>query len=94
MKEDESRIKKAAALSYEKGDIAPKITAAGKGIVAENIIQAAEKNKIPIFKNRNLVDSLLGFDLGSNIPSELYSVVAEVLAFVSYIDKVRSEENV
>ncbi|HCJ58032.1 Flagellar biosynthetic protein FlhB [bioreactor metagenome] len=93
MKKSTKPIKKAAALSYNKGDIAPKITAAGKGIIAENIIKAAEKNKVPIFQDKNLVDSLLGFELGSNIPPELYVVVAEILAFVSYIDRTRGDEN-
>lgn len=94
MGESAKDIKKAAALSYDEGDIAPKITAAGKGIIAENIVKAAERNKIPVFQDKKLIDSLLGLDLGSNIPAELYMVVAEVLAFVSYIDKARGEENV
>jgi len=94
MKKDTNIIKKAAALSYKKGDTAPRITAAGKGIIAENIIKAAERNNVPIFKNENLVDGLLNFNLGSEIPSELYVVVAEVLAFVSYMDKlIEGEEN-
>ncbi|MDD4833629.1 MAG: EscU/YscU/HrcU family type III secretion system export apparatus switch protein [Lutispora sp.] len=94
MKESKNCIKKAAALTYEKGYTAPKISAAGKGIIAENIIKAAKKNNVPVFENKDLVDNLLNFELGSEIPPELYVVVAEVLAFVSHIDRMKGEKNV
>ncbi len=86
--------KKAAALSYKKGDAAPKITALGEGKIAERIIDTAQKNNIPLFKDENLVETLLNFQLGSEIPPELYEIVAEILVFISNIDKLRGEENV
>lgn len=89
----DNKIKKAAALSYDEKDAAPRIIASGKGLIAENIIKAAEKNKVPVFQNSELVDSLLKFQLGSEIPPELYVVVAEVLAFISYVDKVKGDKD-
>lgn len=86
--------KKAAALSYKKGDASPKITALGEGKIAERIIDTAQKNNIPLFKDENLVETLLNFQLGSEIPPELYEIVAEILVFISNIDKLRGEENV
>ena len=86
-------IKKAAALSYKKGDAAPIITALGKGKIAERIISTAQKNNIPLFKDDALIDTLLNFELGSEIPPELYEIVAEILAFICHLDKIRGDEN-
>lgn len=88
------KIKKAAAIKYAKGDFVPKVTAMGKGVIAEKIINTAKKNSIPFFKDDSLVETLLNLELGSEIPSELYEIVAEILVFVCHIDKKRGEFNV
>lgn len=82
-----NNIKKAAALSYKEGEQAPTVTAIGKGEVAERIIKTAKENDVPIFEDSELVSALIHLDLGQQIPQELYSVVAEVLVFVSDIEK-------
>ncbi|MGB7604485.1 MAG: EscU/YscU/HrcU family type III secretion system export apparatus switch protein [Lutisporaceae bacterium] len=79
-------IKKAAALSYTEGEDAPKITAFGKGEMAERIIKTAKENDVPLFENADLVTTLLQLDLGQEIPRELFNVVAEILVFVSAIE--------
>ena len=43
-KEQEKKQKTAVAVAYEPGDAAPKILAAGKGEVAERIIEKAKEN--------------------------------------------------
>ncbi|MDF2840509.1 MAG: flagellar biosynthesis [Clostridia bacterium] len=80
------KMKKAAALSYREGEQAPIVTAIGKGEVADRIIKTAQENDVPIFENEQLVSTLIHLDLGQQIPQELYSVVAEVLVFVSNIE--------
>lgn len=87
------KLKKAAALSYEPGEAAPKITALGKGEVAERIIKTAKENNVPVFENSGLVDTLLQLDLGEQIPPELYSVVAEVLVFIAALDRQKGGSN-
>lgn len=84
-------IKKAAALSYKPEDGAPRLTALGKGEIAERIIKTAEANKVPVFENRELVEALAGLEIGDQIPAELYAVVAEILVFISKVDKSRGE---
>ena len=79
-------LKKAAALSYDGAGGAPKITALGKGEIAEKIIQTARQNNIPVFENSSLIETLINLDLGTEIPPELYSVVAEILVFISEVD--------
>lgn len=88
------KIKKAAAITYSEGDAAPKITAIGKGIIAEKIINTAKKNNIPFFKDDSLVDTLINLELGEEIPPELYEIVAEILVFICHIDRKRGESNV
>lgn len=81
MKKSETTI--AAALQYDKQkDAAPRITAKGKGIIAEKIIELAIKNNVPIKNDPNLVQMLSKLDIDEHIPVELYKAVAEILAFV------------
>ncbi len=78
---------KAVALSYQKGDIAPQVIAKGQGYVAEKMLEVGSENKVPIIQDQKLVEELTRVDLGENIPKELYQVVAQVLVFVSNMDK-------
>ncbi len=83
------KIKKAAAITYKPGESAPKISALGKGEIAERIIKTAKEHNVPIQENNELVETLLNFDIGNEIPPELYSVVAEILIFISNVDKAK-----
>ncbi|NLY19234.1 MAG: flagellar biogenesis protein [Clostridiaceae bacterium] len=81
-------IKKAAALSYKPGeDSAPKVVASGKGVIAEKILEKAKEEKIPVYEDAHLADALVKLKFGSEIPFELYEVVASVLAFISKVDE-------
>lgn len=88
-----NKLKKAAALSYEQGEAAPKITALGKGEVAERIIKTAKENNVPIFEDSGIIDTLIQLDIGEQIPPELYGVVAEVLVFIAGIDRQKGGKN-
>lgn len=82
------RIKKASALSYTPGEgSAPKVIASGKGEIAQKIIEKAKEARVPVYEDEHLAESLSHIALGSEIPSELYEVVAEVLAFISRLDE-------
>ena len=73
----------AAAIKYDaKKDRAPKITAKGRGLIAEKIIALAKQHDIPVKEDPHLVQILYRLDLDEEIPTELYRAVAEVLAFV------------
>lgn len=79
--------KQAVALGYDAGkDSAPKVKAKGKGYVAEEIINRAKKNDIPIQQDSSLVDILSQIEMNDRIPESLYEVVAEVFAFIYHID--------
>lgn len=82
-----NKRKQAAALSYEQTQQAPKVTAKGYGLVAENIIGKAKEHGIPILEDPSLVELLTELNINDTIPEELYGAVAEVFAFVYQLDK-------
>lgn len=83
------RIKKAAAISYDQGEGAPRLIAKGAGLVADNILKVAQEETIAVVENPELVEELSKIDLGDHIPPDLYQIVAEVLIFVSDLDDLR-----
>lgn len=90
----EPKIKEAAALKYSPDeDSAPKLVAAGKGEIAEKIIETAESSQVPVYRDDKLAHSLSQLALGQEIPAEFFEVVAEVLIFVSNLDKSYGEIN-
>jgi flagellar biosynthesis protein len=80
------KLKKAAAIKYEKGYDVPIVTAAGIGYIADKILQKAEESKVAIVQNDELANLLLNVDVGSEIPIELYDAIAKVIAYVMDID--------
>ncbi|MCR5176466.1 MAG: EscU/YscU/HrcU family type III secretion system export apparatus switch protein [Anaerovibrio sp.] len=91
---DELADKKAVALKYDmEKNLAPKVVAKGKGHVAENILDAARKGKVPVYQNKSLVNMLMALELDKEIPAELYTTVAEILAYVYRIDQRRKNVN-
>jgi flagellar biosynthesis protein len=73
----------AVALSYDpEKDSAPRVIATGRGFIADQILEAARQNQIPIRDDAVLAQALSQVALDQVVPPELYAVVAEVLAFV------------
>lgn len=70
----------AVALRYD-GDSAPRVTASGQNLVAENIIEAAERAGVPLYPDPELAMVLAQIPLGEEIPDNLYKAIAEVIAF-------------
>lgn len=73
----------------EKGDM-PIITAAGRGKIAEQILQIAYENNIKVRTDADLAEILAKIELESPIPSEAFMAVAEVL---SYVYRANGEPN-
>jgi flagellar biosynthetic protein FlhB len=74
----------AVALQYKSRMMeAPKVVAKGAGMVAEKIKEIARQHHVPIVENKPLAQTLYKtVDLGETIPSTLYQVVADILAYV------------
>jgi flagellar biosynthesis protein len=86
-------IKRAVALKYEPArESAPRVTAKGSGVVAERIIELAQKTGIPLREDPDLVGALIQLDFHEEIPPELYKAVAEILAFAYRLNRRMMEE--
>ena len=73
----------AVALQYQKGSReAPRVTAKGRGLLAERIVALAEENDIVIESNSALAEALSGVEIDDTIPIELYESIAVVIGFV------------
>lgn len=79
--------KKAIALKQAADEQAPIVLAKGTGEVAEQILEKAAENNIPIQNDPALAELLGQLNINEAIPEELYGAVAEVLAFIYQIDK-------
>lgn len=85
--EKEITDKKAVALRYNaEEDDAPRVVAKGAGYVAEKIEKLAQESGVPIRQDKELVEYLSALKLFEEIPPSLYTVVAEILAFVYLLD--------
>jgi flagellar biosynthesis protein len=70
----------AVALRYD-GRGAPRVTAKGRGEVAERILALAREHRVPVREQAELVQLLALVDLGEEVPPQVYRAVAEVIAF-------------
>ncbi len=74
----------AVALKYD-GKNAPKVTAKGSGLNADQILAIAKEHGIPLQTEPELAKILAQIPLGDEIPNELYVAVAEVIAFAYFL---------
>lgn len=87
-KKTEVARKEAVALRYRKGsDYAPRVTASGKGRIADAILKKAQESGVTLMEDPDLVSLLGKVPVGETVPVPLYKAVAEVLAYVYRINK-------
>ena len=84
--------KVAISIEYE-GSGAPKVTAKGKGYIAEEIIQKAKELGIPIQEDVALVGLLSQVELNHEIPEELYEAIVQVLIFAYQVSGKKIQPN-
>ena len=86
---EEEKKKSAIALRYDvERDRAPLILATGSGPVADEILRLAEDNQIPLYEDPELAELLSKLEMETEVPPELYLLVAEVLFFVYQLDRM------
>jgi flagellar biosynthesis protein len=91
---DKRQDRTAVAIRYDiDKDAAPVVLAAGKGPVAEEILRIAEENKIPLFEDRKLAQLLSRIEIDTEVPPELYVLVAEILAFIFKLDQMAGKRD-
>lgn len=86
--------KEAVALSYDPPrDSSPRLTAKGQGELADRILELARIHNVPIRQDADLVHLLGKLELESEIPATLYKVIAEILAFIYFVNEKKKKEN-
>jgi flagellar biosynthesis protein len=76
-----STRKLAVALRYD-GTAAPRVTAKGRGELAERIIATAREHDVALQENALLAEALAQVELDEEIPEEMYVAVAQLIGFV------------
>lgn len=76
----EHPINVAVALHWD-GQSAPRVTAKGRGEIADRIVELARKHKVPIDHEPALIEVLADVELGTQIPDKLFVAIAQVIAF-------------
>ncbi len=82
IKKNPKRQTAVALKENEKPGYAPTISAAGRGKIAEKILQLAFDNDIKVREDSALAEMLAHVELDSPIPSEAFLAVAEILSYV------------
>lgn len=85
------RQQTAVALAYQAGQSAPKVVAKGRGLIAEQIIARANESGVFVHESKELVALLMQVELDKHIPPALYRAVAELLAWLYYIETEKSK---
>ena len=77
----------AVALKYESAFGAPRVVAKGSGEVARRLRELAAENGVPQVRDIPLARALHGScEIGQEIPAQLFTAVARVLAFVMQLN--------
>ncbi|MBU0752738.1 MAG: flagellar type III secretion system protein FlhB [Gammaproteobacteria bacterium] len=79
----------AVALKYDAANMgAPKVVAKGMNLVAHKIRELADEHKVPVVEAPPLARALYRHaEIGDQIPSSLYTAVAEVMAYIYQLNQ-------
>ncbi|MCX7180756.1 MAG: flagellar biosynthesis protein FlhB [Proteobacteria bacterium] len=85
----------AVALKYDSGNMgAPQVIAKGMNLIAQRIRELAAENNVPLLEAPPLARALYRHcDVGDQIPADLYTAVAEVMAYVYQLKQFLTGES-
>ncbi|WP_209511467.1 EscU/YscU/HrcU family type III secretion system export apparatus switch protein [Sedimentibacter acidaminivorans] len=88
--------KRAVALKYDSNkNNAPMVIASASGYIANKVVEIAEENGVPIYKDDSLSILLSQLDVGSEIPEEMFGAIVEIyLYFLNFKLKVNNDNNI
>ncbi|MCX7871058.1 MAG: EscU/YscU/HrcU family type III secretion system export apparatus switch protein [bacterium] len=82
----DENLEKAAAFKIDEESKEVELLAIGIGEYADLIQQEAIKHNVPIYKDKDLTQELIKFDINTNLPPYMYDVIVQVINFVSKIE--------
>jgi len=86
----EKKVASAIKFNYPDDNV-PQVVASGTGEIADYIVSVAEEFEVPVYKDPPLAKALGKLEIGDLVPPELYTAVAEVLAFVYSLDQSQEQ---
>lgn len=79
----QAKQKLAIALKHDlETDAIPRITATGRGKLAEKILEIAFQNNVKVRHDPDLAEVLSALEVDFEIPIEVFAAVAEILSYV------------
>ena len=84
MSDRDKPIDTAVALTYDQQS-APRVTASGTDEVAREMVRLAEEFGVHLHNDPVLSRMLATLDIGTEIPRELYELIAEIIAFAYHL---------
>lgn len=90
----------AIALSYKDSDgksnprQAPRVTATGRGSVAEQIVAIAFAKGVPVREDADLAQILATVDVDAEIPVDALSAVAEILSYLYRLNRQAPDSDI
>lgn len=82
IKNKPSRLTAVALTDKTAQNALPQITAAGRGKIAEQILQLAFANGIKVREDSALAEMLAALELDSPVPNEALVAVAEIMSYI------------
>lgn len=82
MSQYKDKSNQAVALKYNANkNNAPAVIASGSGYIADKVVEIAEENGVPVYKDSSLSSMLSQLSIGSEIPEELFSSIVEIYVY-------------
>lgn len=70
----------------------PRVVATGRGSVAEQILEIAFANGVPVREDPDLVELLAAVELEAEIPVDAIAAVAEILSYIYRANRQSQDE--
>ena len=82
MSQFNNKTKQAVALKYNMNkNNAPVVIASGSGYIADKVVEIAEDNGVPVYRDASLSVLLSQLEIGSEIPEELFSSIVDIYVY-------------
>jgi flagellar biosynthesis protein len=82
MSQSNNKSNHAVALKYNAAkNNAPVVVASGSGYIADKVVEIAEKNGVPVYRDDSLSVILSQLKIGSEIPEELFSSIVDIYVY-------------
>lgn len=85
---DRKDIKGLAAKKYNVETDNSKLQPHGSGIFFKQMIREALEKKLPLYKNKDILNKLSGMKLAEEVPPEIICAAINILAYIDSMDAI------